>query len=122
MTYEVVKTLIAQSTARTKREAFLVKTAPVICRKRATMELYEVDHVIVEALSTVDDGVMYEETHVVASDELGTAHDAVLYLATRALTVEEAMFSIGKVIEKPIQGPVDSPEKDNPEQEDTNGN
>jgi len=57
----------------------------------------------VEAMRLVDDGVVYEETHVVASDATGTAHDSILFQASRALTVEEAMFSIGKVLAPEVE-------------------
>lgn len=103
MSYEVVKTIGVQSTPKTKREAYLVKTDPVICRGRGSFDLYEVDHVIVEAMRIVDDGVVYEETHVVASDEAGTVHEALLYQASRALTIEEAMFGIGFVLAPEVE-------------------
>lgn len=126
MSYEVVKTIGVQSTPKTKREAYLVKTDPVICRGRGSFDLYEVDHVIVEAMRIVDDGVVYEETHVVASDEDGTVHEALLYQASRALTVEEAMFSIGQVLAPEVEYEVPAepePVEENTESEDdTNGN
>lgn len=100
MTYEIVKVLGVQNDAKVKREQHLVKTAEqIVCRGTGTFDLYKTDHVIVEALSIVDEdtGKRYEETHVVASDPEGKAHPAVLYLATRALTVPEAMFGLGEV-------------------------
>lgn len=105
MTFEIIKTLGQSKSNRTQREAFLVRTTPLVCRASKTLDLYEVDHVIVEALRVVEDGVVYEETHVVASDEHGAAHDAVLYLGTKALTVPEAMFAVGLSIARPLNGP-----------------
>lgn len=96
MSYEIVKTIGSEDTGRVQRESFLVKIDPLICRANKSLDLYEVDHVIVEALRIFDSGVAYEETHVVASDESGNIHDAILYQATKALTVPEAMFSIGE--------------------------
>lgn len=96
-TYEVVKVIGSYATGNVVRESHLVKLdSPVICRGNKTFDLYETDHVIVEALRITDDGETYEETHIVAADEAGTAHDSVLYQAMRALTVPEAMFSIGR--------------------------
>jgi len=138
MTYEVVKTIGVHNTPKNKREAFLVKTEPTICRKRGSFELFEIDHVIVEAMRLVDDGVVYEETHVVASDATGTAHDSILFQASRALTVEEAMFSIGKVLAPEVEyeavseAPADAEQDAEPNtvdsdtidevEDDTNGN
>ncbi len=97
MTYEVVKNIGVENTPRIKRESNLVKLGePVLCRGTGTTDLYAVDHVIVEALTITEDGQTYGETHVVASDEQGAIHPAVLYLGTKALTVPEAMFSIGE--------------------------
>jgi hypothetical protein len=96
MSYEIVKTIGSEDTGRVQRESFLVKVDPIVCRGNKSLDLYEIDHVIVEALRIFDSGVAYEETHVVASDASGTIHDAILYQATRALTVPEAMFSIGE--------------------------
>lgn len=97
MTYEIIREIGTQNDTKVQRESFLVKTVePVVCRGTSTFELYETDYLIVESLRILDDGVAYEETHVVASDESGTAQPAVLYLATRALTVPEAMFGIGE--------------------------
>jgi len=96
MTYEIVKTIGVQNTPTMKRESFLVKIDPTVCRKTGATELYEIDHVIVEALRITDGATVYEETHVVASDVDAAIHPAVLYLATRALTVEEALFGIGE--------------------------
>lgn len=96
MTYEIINTEHDTSSTH-KVERTLVKLSePTICRGSNTFDLYEVDHVLVEALRIVDDGVVYEETHVVGSDENATQHPAVLYLGTKALTVHEAMFAIGE--------------------------
>ena len=96
MTYEIVREIGSEDTGRMQRESTLVKIDPVICRRSKTTDLYEVDHVIVEALRIFDSGVTYEETHVVASDAEGNSFEAILYQATRALTVPEALFSIGE--------------------------
>lgn len=97
MTYEIVKNIGREDTGRVVRESHLVKLgAPIVCRGNKTLDLYEIDHVIVEALQIFESGVEYQETHVVASNSDGVIHDAVLYQATRALTVPEAMFSIGE--------------------------
>lgn len=96
MTYEVVKTIGVENTPFIQRESFLVKIEPTLCRKTGATELYEVDHVIVEALRIRDGHESYEETHVVASDAHAKIHPAVLYLGTKALTVEEALFAIGQ--------------------------
>jgi hypothetical protein len=112
MTYEIVKVLGSEDTGRVIRESHLVRLgSPALCRGNKTLDLYEVDYVIVEALQIFDSGVEYQETHVVASSEDGNPHDAVLYQATRALTVPEAMFSIGEHNYNPIIEDV----------EDTNG-
>lgn len=97
MSYQIVKVIGSEDTGRVVRESTLVKLdTPTYCRGAKSLDLYEIDHVIVEALRIHDSGVAYEETHVVASDEKGTVHEALLYQATRALTVPEAMFSIGE--------------------------
>lgn len=98
MTYEIVRVIDREDAPHNvKIESHLVKLdTPTVCRGSRTTDLYEVDHVIVEALQIVDDGVVYQETHVVASDESANIHEAILYQATRALTVPEAMFSIGE--------------------------
>lgn len=96
MTYEIVKQIGQYSDKTTTRESHLVRVDPTVCRQSQTLDLFEVDHVIVEALSIRDGGVEYQETHVVASDENGVIYPAILYQATRALTVEEALFSIGE--------------------------
>lgn len=97
MSYEIVREIGSEITGNIQRESHLVKlTTPALCRASKTTDLYEVDYVIVEALQIFEDGLAYQETHVVASDEHGNIHDAVLYQATRALTVPEAMFSIGE--------------------------
>lgn len=97
MTYEIVKQIGFENSGRTVRESNLVKLgSPAICRATGTFDLYETDYVIVEALRILEDGIAYEETHVVASDENGKANAAILYQATRALTIQEAMFSIGE--------------------------
>lgn len=96
MTYKIVKIIGSEDTGRVQRESHLVKVDPIICRANKSLDLYEIDHVIVEALRIFDSGIAYEETHVVASDEAGAIHDAILYQSTRALTVPEAMFSIGE--------------------------
>ncbi len=97
MSYEIVRQVGDQADKQSVRQSFLVKVTPsLICRESKTFDLYETDYVLVESLRIFDEGVTYEETHVVASDEEGHIHDAVLYLATRALTVPEAMFSIGE--------------------------
>lgn len=121
MTYEVVKVIGVEQTHKVTREAHLVKlTEPAVCRQMRTFDLYEVDHVIVEALRINESGVTYEETHVVASDEDGAAHDAILYQATKALTVQEAMFSIGKHLtaEHPHNDHIDTDTTDTPEEAD----
>lgn len=97
MTYEIVKVLGSQKDKEITLESTLIKLGdPIICRQTKTYELYETDYVIVEALQITDGEVVYGETHVVASDEEGRVHDAVLYLGTKALTVHEAMFSVGE--------------------------
>lgn len=96
MSYEIVSSDTDLSLNR-KIEKSLVKLAePVACRQSNTFDLYETDYVLVEALQIKNSGVVYEETHVVASNKNGDAHPSVLYLATRALTVHEAMFGIGE--------------------------
>lgn len=97
MSYEIVKNIGTEDTGRVRRESHLVKLGePIVCRASKSFDLYEIDHVIVEALQIFESGVEYQETHVVASNESGKVHDAILYQATRALTVPEAMFSIGE--------------------------
>jgi hypothetical protein len=97
MSYEIVKQIGSERTSDLVRESHLVKlSTPALCRLNKSVELYEVDYVIVEALQIFEGVLAYEETHVVASDSNGTPQDAVLYQATRALTVPEAMFSIGE--------------------------
>lgn len=97
MTYEIVKELASYTSGNVTRESHLVRVDDVlVCRETKTLDLYFTNFVIVEALRIFDDGITYEETHVVASDEDGTINDAVLYLSTRALTVPEAMFSLGE--------------------------
>ena len=97
MTYEIVKNIGTEKRGNVTRESNLVKLdTPAICRASKTFDLYETDYVLVEALRILDDGVVYEETHVVASDETGTINDAILYLGSKALTVYEAMFAIGE--------------------------
>lgn len=97
MTYEIVKQIGTEQTGRVQRESHLVKLdTPTVCRANSTFDLYEVNYVIVEALRIFDSGVEYEETHVVASDAEGKAMPAILYQGGKALTVPEAMFSIGE--------------------------
>jgi hypothetical protein len=97
MSYKIVKNIGTQDNGRVRRESHLVALdAPILCRLNKSFDLYEIDHVIVEALQIFDSGLEYQETHVVASNAEGKAHEAILYQATRALTVPEAMFSIGE--------------------------
>lgn len=102
MSYEIIKSMGTEATGRVTRESTLVKIDPTYVRANLTTDLYEIDHVIVEALRISDSGVVYEETHVVASDEDGVIHPAILYLAGRALTVPEALFAIGENNYDPI--------------------
>lgn len=64
-------------------------------------EYVDVDYVYVGtvALRKEDkDGTFtYEETLITASDEDGEYHEAILYLAPRALSLDEAMFAIGEL-------------------------
>lgn len=96
MTYEIIREIGTENKPNIQRESTLVKISPTLCRGEKSFELYEIDHVIVEAMRIISDGRTYEETHIVASDEKGTIHPAVLYAATRALTLEEALFAIGE--------------------------
>lgn len=96
MTYEIVRELGSENKPNVQRESTLVKIDPTLCRGEKSFDLYEIDHVIVEALRITNEGRVYEETHVVASDDSATVHPAILYTATRALTVEEALFAIGE--------------------------
>ena len=97
MSYTVVKEIGSYADKNVQRESHLINVdEAVVARGTGTFDLYVTNYVIVEALKIFEDGITYEETHVVASDEKGTIHPAVLYLGTRALTVDEAMFSIGE--------------------------
>lgn len=98
MPFEVVKIIGQENKPNVTRESSLVKIDPVLCRAERTFDLYEVDHVIVEAMKITDPttGRSYEETQIVASDDKGVSHPAVLWRAPKALTVEEAVFGIGQ--------------------------
>lgn len=97
MTYNIVKEIGKEASTTVQRESHLVHVDDaVVARGTGTFDLYVTNYVIVEALKIFEDGITYEETHVVASDEDANIHPAVLYLGTRALTVPEAMFGIGE--------------------------
>ncbi len=98
MTYEVVKIIGQENKPNVTRESTLVKIDPTLCRGEKSFDLYEVDHVIVEAMKITDptSGREYEETQIVASNAKGDSHPAALWRAPRALTLEEAVFGIGQ--------------------------
>ena len=96
MSYEIVRIIGSESKQGIQRESTLVKINPTVCRGEKSFDLYEIDHVIVEAMRIMDGDTEYEETHVVASDENGTILPSILYLGTKALSVAEAMFGIGE--------------------------
>ena len=98
MAYEVVKIIGRENKPNVTRESTLVKIEPTLCRGEKSFDLYEVDHVIIEAMKITDPASQraYEETQIVASDESGRSHPSVLYRVGKALTVEEAVFGIGQ--------------------------
>jgi len=57
----------------------------------------EVDYVRVQATRKQVQGTWYQETAVTASDEDGNDYGSYLFFALRALSLDEALFSIGEV-------------------------
>lgn len=98
MTYEVVKIVGQENKPNVTREQTLVKIEPILCRAEKSYDLYEIDHVLIEAMRITDEasGRAYEETQIVASDEEGNSYPSTVWRAPRALTVEEAVFGIGQ--------------------------
>lgn len=101
-TFEIIAELVRNETEAGIQTLTHVKLSkPHIARLTGKGEYVEVEYVLVGAVvlnkKDAHGEFKYEETAVTASDADATSHEAFLFLAQRALTVEEAMFSIGEV-------------------------
>lgn len=103
--YEIVKVVADLFNEETLDKQKLVQVKlgqPHIARIVGTTEYLETDYVLVgmaHLTKTDRTGTFtYEETSVTACDEEGKQPDqALLYLTTRMLDVEEALFAIGEI-------------------------
>lgn len=104
-TYEIVKVvadLFNEETLDRQKLVHVKLGKTHIARILATTEYVEVDNVLVgmaHLTKTDRQGTfVYEETTVTACDEDGKQPEHImLYMTTRMLTVEEALFAIGEI-------------------------
>jgi len=100
--YEILKELVNRVTDTSIQTLHHVKLSkPHIVRFNGAQDYAEVEYVLVGAARLNKEDALgrftFEETTVIASDEDAEVHEAFLYYAPRALTVEEALFAIGEV-------------------------
>jgi hypothetical protein len=101
-TYKVLEVLDKHEEEGNKFELLHVKLSRAhVFRKVGTQKYADTNHVLVGVASLTKTDANgeyhYEETAITASDEDGKSYEGFLYFGPRALTIEEAMFTIGEI-------------------------